>query len=533
MSTTYLHRSFCFEPVKAQPHPYGNLLNKEIKSTIKRLRKMSPKEIFLIQWRDCTVNVLPFLFNMLTFCGVEIGYLTILVQRCRKYNYDVNKTVYSHFGKDELVDLNFLESLLPTVGYQSGIRELAVHAYVENPNEFAASVFDSLFYLIEGTLEDKGYLGTIIFDDKSICNTQAASLYMSIYWLFKMSPYSRQLLGRSISKLDLESRLESFIPEGSLHYRYLKGEMSGSEVLHNYKSVKIDGTEDTVFEREIVSLATHGKYDGRPLTEYEREVADWFKDYIFKDRELDLSFSLALSCYDCEASDRFKSKVDELTLQVDKANSEKNKQALKVHGLKDEISSLRGKISDLEKENSKLARLLSNHETYDSLQTKIKELKSDLCEKSAEVEQIFEENIELKKLISSQKKEIKSLTASVDALKELAEDSSEPFEEEETFDIEEAVSVLKDKRIVFVGMEFNSSLVNRFKAVGLDSVSWVDRNTKSLGCCDLAVVFTQRCKHSDVRRIESLAKNGTTKMIYFSGSNFEQLLALMYDEVIA
>ena len=178
-----------------------------------------------------------------------------------------------------------------------------------------------------------------------------------------------------------------------------------------------------------------------------------------------------------------------------------------------------------------LTTCLNNCTTNEELENRIKELEHQVKSLESENNSLFKERLELKQTISSQVKEIKSLSSRV------VEETEDTFELESNSDdieqptMEDMISVLADKKLILVGGDRNSFLEQNLMDLGIKNVSRFNSNARTLGKCDYVIVFTIRCCHSDVYRAEKLAKSKKTELVYYNGVNIDGLIPFLYNEI--
>ena len=283
--------------------------------------------------------------------------------------------------------------------------------------------------------------------------------------------------------------------------------------------------------REVYSIITEGNYDGHALTEDEVAIAD--EIYDLNTRDADYKFNMQLGyCYLFNGTFKKVNKhVEELTEECSKLQGVDTAYKHKLESVKDDLHSAIKENKSLKTEIQDLQSKLNAVKTNQDLLDEIASLKQELADIKSENSQLFSERLSLKHEVSSQKKQIKSLTA------RLHRDSNEQCEfSEEITDIDISVGLdemceaLNSSYVTLVGCDDIGSIDKRFEAHGFKHVSRFDSNKRAIGKCDYCIIFTTRCKHTDVYKAESICRGTNAKLVYANCINFEQLINQIYKE---
>ena len=218
------------------------------------------------------------------------------------------------------------------------------------------------------------------------------------------------------------------------------------------------------------------------------------------------------------------------SLEIEQESNRKLKDRLSI--TRQELSEIRG---SLDSKDSKLAELrtnLSKVKTNDELLEQIKELQEQLDEKTKESNKLFEERCELKRTISSQKKQLRLLDSRL--IEPTQEDSTNIKQNNDTevFDIEDAVSKLKDLSYIIVGGKWYKSLEMKLKDYGFENIKRWENSSRTVGKCDCVIVLTTVCHHDEVYSIESKARGTSTNIVYCTSLNADLVIKTLYEELI-
>ena len=370
----------------------------------------------------------------------------------------------------------------------------------------------------------------IKFNDKDVCNTQAFSVYISIYWILQKSKKLQLLLRKEISAVKFREVLDCLCPETSVHFQYLSGVISAKELRLRY----VDGDDKTspVIYRELYNLMTNEDrtYDEEKdryfLGEFLSSVDVKFK---YEDFVLIMGYSyFSMGFYSKLATEmgyNIKSIEDlkESNFKLYSTNKEL-KSALKakskeVTNLQEELST-QLKLKDTSKHESTLKKLESD---ITDLKIKISSLERISSKKDYEL-------LKQKRLIRSQIKEIKSLRARLDEVKNeesLSGDISEEVEDE--CDVHELAEALKGYKIGVFGGFDAGCVVEKFKDYGLSVKHIVDDKHFVVGDLDCAVVLTSNIQHKTVRVLKSQYDGN---FVYFNGTSIELIIKEIYNLLV-
>lgn len=500
-----------------------SLINKELGNIYKKALSAPLDTVFNIKFNGIEFNCFPFLISGSSYFSDRFrSSLLQSISMLKPANEYVNLTDLHNLDSD------VLESLYPA-SMDYGARYLCYYLYEENPRELIRLLISGAAEVYQAIVYNQNLIN-YDFEYKDICNTQAFCYYTSLNWLFSFSPLLVQLSMQMLNKLDFKQLYHSLCPVNSIHYKYINGEITARELNKQYLSKSFsDGS--SICLREVYSIATEGRYDGRDLTNDEICVATEIYDLNTRDREYKFNMSLGYCYLTYNTFKKSNKKIEDLMLQCERLSGVEEEYKKKISDIKDDLHSANKEIKDLKSEKLDLQGKLNAVKTNDELIAEINSLKEELCELKSENTQLFNERLDLKHQVSSQKKQIKSLRASLNQLnQEQGEISEEIVDITENIGLDEMCDRLRDSFITLIGCESTNSLDKTFELHGFKHISRFDSNKRTLGKCDYCVIFTTCCKHTSVYKAESLCKGTDTKIIYANCTNFEQLITQIYKE---
>lgn len=507
----------------------GVIINKELQKTCNKMASMTTKELFTVKWRDLEINALPFLVNASSYFSSDYRSMLYgcIADIVKKPDYVELRTLKA----DELYDVDFMSCILPSLN-NVGTKELGMYLYSEKPKDLAMIIFRGVAQVVQEFImgNDAPHYD---YKYQDICNTQAFSFYMSVYWFFHHSPYTKVLLGRDLKKLKLDELLNSMMPEDCIHFKCLKGEISSKELADMYFMPSKSGFDDgsSIFWREVMCMITKGTYNGEDLSEFDKQVCDIVYDSIFDDTDYKLNMAISYCIIFGGTYEKLQNKISTLETSVEREQEEKDKAKAQLSDVRKNMSALKKDLDASESKVKSLEYSLANVKSTADLEKRISELESTIKSKDSEINRLFSERNELKRTISSQKKQLKKLNASLEAVADVEIEIPEVIEEVKQFNFEDAVEKLKDKKLIIVGLDFTTTIDKKLEELGFSSITRFSRTSKSVGNTDFAIIMTNRCHHSDVYKLESQIRGTSTKPIYFNGSNINQLIETLYNEL--
>lgn len=499
------------------------LMNKELSNLYKKVMSAPLDTIFNIKYKGYEFDCMPFLITGASyFSDTFRSSLLDSICRLKPANEIIKLNTLKSVNKD------LLDCLYPaTMDY--GTRHLCYYLWEENPRELvrllingAAEVYSAIVFNSNLIHYDFSY--------NVICNTQAFCYYTSLNWLFSFSPLLMKLSMQMLNKLKFKQLYESLCPDESIHFQYIRGSISAKELNKLYFEKSFEDNS-SICLREVYSIVTEGNYDGHALTEDEVAIAD--EIYDLNTRDADYKFNMQLGyCYLFNGTfKKVNKQVEELTEECSKLQGVDTSYKHKLESVKDDLHSVIKENKSLKTEIQDLQSKLNAVKTNQDLLDEIANLKQELADIKSENSQLFSERLSLKHEVSSQKKQIKSLTV------RLHRDSNEQCEfSEEITDIDISVGLdemceaLNSSYVTLVGCDDIGSIDKRFEAHGFKHVSRFDSNKRAIGKCDYCIIFTTRCKHTDVYKAESICRGTNAKLVYANCINFEQLINQIYKE---
>ena len=499
------------------------LINKELSNIYKKALSDPLDTIFNIKFNGYEFNCLPFLIIGSSYFSDRFrSSLLQSVSNLKPANDYVKLSTLHNLNTD------VLECLYPaTMDY--GARYLCYYLYEENPRELIRLLINGAAEVYQAIVYNQNLIH-YDFTYNTICNTQAFCYYTSLNWLFSFSPLLAQLSMQMLNKLKFKQLYHSLCPDDSIHFRYIKGELTAKDLHKQYfdKSFS-DGSSISI--REVFSIITEGRYDGRDLTPDEISIAEEIYDLNTRDREYKLNMQLGYCYLTYNTFEKSNKQIKDLTRRCEELSGVDSTYKHKLGLVKSDLHSANKEIKALKKENLSLQSKLTATKTDEALLDEIERLKHELADVKSENSQLFNERLSLKHEVSAQKKQIKSLTASLNRVNnEQCEFSEELVDIDVTLGLDEMCEAIRGSYITLIGCEGINSLDKNFKSHGFKHVSRFDNNKRVLGKCDYCIIITTCCKHTDVYKAESLCKGTDTRIIYANCTNFEQLINQIYKE---
>lgn len=487
------------------------------------------RTIFNMNFDGHEFNALPFLLNGSAWLSPEYrGYICQGVSNLDINTYQVHIDELKKEYKDSGVDFDLFDSLLPCE-HDYAIRWLGLYLYLKNPKSLVRNLVWGASEAFQRLIFDETIM-TLEFKYNSICNTQAFSYMLLIAWLLQLDKSLIMYVRKRLNDKDFSGALKRACPEGSIHYKYISGEIDSKELSYQYWNKKLsDGS--CVFTREYMSLATDGNYDGSDM--HPNDVGNCDTWYSFFMTNVDYKLNLHLAyCF------MFDGGIKRLTSEVESLNIEKEDLIKRVDSYRAKITQQQSDIDELKSDSHRLQNQVSelSNKAFTSdvekeLRSKIAELEVELKSKSQENSTLVDMIVDLKQQSRSQKKQIKQLTASLDKNIESDDYSIDEFAESENITVEEAADFLKDKRILVVGGDRSSSFIPSLEKYGLKHVKQFDNSIKGISKCDCILLITILVSHSMIEHCTLLAKNTNASLVYYNGTNSENAILTMYDEL--
>ena len=187
------------------------------------------------------------------------------------------------------------------------------------------------------------------------------------------------------------------------------------------------------------------------------------------------------------------------------------------------------KINTLQDENQQLRYELGNKSTDEELQAQIEQL-------NEEIKALKQENYRFEHTHLRDKQEISLLRKKVGKIesKEIQDkldiyESDELIQDEDDITLDQKIDILKDKKIILLGLDFLTPTVQRMEELGFTDVTLCSKDTKKPGKFDICVVLATRCMHDVVRRMETFADKYDALWLYSASTNAEKIIDLMYE----
>lgn len=497
-------------------------INRRVKEGFNKCTSFRDNSCFNITYKGNTFSALPFLllatgWNTTEFKQALYGGVSKYIE---SYKWcDIFKVGETTDNYDVNVDNFLLHS--PLVFDMS---DIALFLLYKDFKMFIKFIYNGVSFILQEIVLD-GNCPELRYKDESIANTQAFSYYLSVVWLCELVPTLKILIGKQTLQKRLYEPLERFMPEGSHLYNYVTGKMTSKEAYHQYITPdREDGTCPK--DRELLSYMLDGNFDGSSITEREKVLLNGINTVIISERKMKLNMHMGYCLLHSEYLRNKEITIEDLDLKLADFRELSASYKHKIDHLREELKELRASNKSLSKETSSLRSELSKHEASDVLEGRISDLKKDLASSNDLVTTLLVEQADLKKQIKSLKKELRTASAQLDTYKD-AMPECEVDSVEDEISLEEAISFIKDVRIVLVGAGMPSGTIEKLDKYGVHNVKMFNPRVKSIGKCDVLVLCTRQLGHTDAWRAKSLARGAD--VTYFNGTSIESLIYCIYE----
>lgn len=495
---------------------------KELNNISKSLGKKDKVDIFNIRYKDYKFNCLPFLLNGTGYFSQS--YRSTLTDSIARLSMTTEPCLMSEFNNVEGLDIKLFDSLIPALA-DMGIRMLGAYQYKNQPKDLIRILFRGSVETFE-TVILNGEMIHYKYKYSSICNTQAFSYYISILWLMSLSPFLYSLGIRDLRRVGFFDLLESLIPEESIHFKYICGELTSEELYEEYQKVRYDDGS-SVCNREIMSNNTQGEYLGEDLDYKAISTCSEIYDTYTLNEDYKMNMHLAYCFLFDGTYKRLNNEISTLTMANEREREKNERNSMKLRQTRDSLNKLNSLVKEQSKEIVELRSKLSSIETDDDLKSEISNLRNEIKQLKSENEHLFNERTSLKQLISSQKKKIKSLMSRVQGNSDLEETFDDKQEDTIQVSLDYAISKIKDLRITYVGCD-NNSIDSKMNSVGITNITRFSGSQRAIGKCDILLIFAIRCHHSEVYKAEKLCRGRDIPVVYLSCVNIEQVIMTIY-----
>ena len=503
----------------------GSDMSKDMRKAIDSIRV--DDNFWNVTWDNLTFSIKPFLCSNLTFSHMENMFevLCSLVISSEENFFDsfldLTRTEYNKLFTD---DENNLSS---TILYQFGSKVFSVAKYLIGvcDNKVLKSLVGFIirdFLFISKREKSEIYLE---FKDKDVCNTQAFSYFITIYWALQKSKTLQLILSKEIKAINLQDILLDMCPRDSIHYKYLSGCISSKELSNLY----LKG-DNPVIRRELFNLTVRKdlKYDSdlfdEILVDLQNNIFVWteFDNFVYTMSSTYITFGIY------EKNNNY---VSDLCKELDNLKSSATELSKENKSLK---SSLKGVTKERNKLSTKVNSLMNKSQDNSLYEDKlnesdniISELKSRISFLEEELKVKDNEILHQKQTIRSQIKELKSLNARLNEANNEEEDfTSTEVEDEVKLSIDDMVESLKDFKIGIFGGFDAGSMVTKFEGYGLSVRHIVDEKRFTVGDLDFAVILTSNMQHHVLNHLKS-QYNG--RFVYMNGTNIEYIIQKMFE----
>ena len=495
------------------------------------------RDILTLKFRDHDVYMLPFLAlsaSLFDYSGIEDLGQDYKAKLCQilVYNKLSRYVTYDDITKKYKIDVDIIYSMIPNAEFVELTWATLLCFALDPVQTFKLFVF-SFSRLMDNVFRNgSSQEHRIVFNAKGICNTQAFSFYLTVYFMFKLDPLITYNYGRHMKHMRLMNILDETCPVGCLMDEYLSGKITSSEMKKRYSKAK-DG-EDCVFLKEYYSLLTNGDYDGG-------EIPDFAKHLIYEQHNAFCSQFVTIINNFMGFAWMCTSRYQKLLKQVEENEIELDKQHEKINELYGTVSAKNERIKTLENEN---AELRAEVDRYTGMELDISDVEKYKSEASQHKDTLLKaegiiasregEIFELKRVISAQKKQIKKLNKRMAFCESVMTADDIVLENEICEEIEASMEVciefLSDKHIFVVGCPENT-MGQRLYNMGLSGIKYYDDKRKRMeGKCDAGVILTRFAPHALIYSLEKFAGD-SVPIVYFNGSNPEKLVYELYEEL--
>lgn len=524
----------------------GNSYNLMVKAKNKRRKELLNRtnfdNIFDITIDNYKFNSFAYLLNSFTaisrldYDGVMADLFRMLKNKSGDYFYKENRTVLEYLRTEDtngLLDMHVLYSLHMT--QKSITIDMLVQMIIKfgGLKEIICYLYDFYFIIMLEILDGNLVQFFYEFENDTLCNTEVAGVYMGILWLLTLVPELKGYGGIYIKKIDLTNNLHKSIPEKSIHARYMRGEITSTELYErcgSYSSTM--SVMCPVVELEHLTLIMNGKYDGsEPDTILRQTLDDWADDVYSSDSLLRLNRNLiGMFIFNTKLCKELYDKQINIESLYEKSVEDKEKAENSARIVRVELKELQKKYENLEKEKIDTEKLVHSlqERTSTVLEKKVRDLEKQLKQaEQIEIEQT-QKLLEQKKEISTQKKEIRKLNALLPEVEE--EQTAEIIENVDEFSLDDAIEICKDKKILIVGGYGLSNMENKFSKYGINNVNMVVESRTLNGEYDVVVALTRVMRHMMGNLVDKYCDD-TKVFIPYNGTNVETLIKRMAKEL--
>lgn len=486
-----------------------------------------------VEWKGYNFSIRPFLCSALSFMHSHdiadvISSLVNVGDEEFYHNFmDITREeYYGMFSDDE-------NAVFSSVLYQLDSYIPAIARYlvgVSNP-KVVSKIFTTLLKDLSSLKpSDELYVD---FTDSNICNTEAFSYHLVYHWLFQKSQKLRLNYLKELRILNLEDALDKLCPVDSIHFKYISGEITAQELKDAYLVGDKDHDVYPVRYIELVNLVGSEGYDSGIHDNFLDKYITHIKFYNgyedFYTAMCNSYFAMGYYKKDSNVALFNIDTISDLESSVEGYKKENRALKSKVKNLTKSVKELRLDLSRMESEsdssNSSNDRILELMKEVSSLKSHIVDLESDLDCKCNEIS-------EYKHSMRTKIKEIKSLSARIDELKESIKDN-EPFmgsEEvcDEKVSLEEMVESLRGYKLGIFGGFGIGDLSKILGDYGLTVKHFTGETNFIIGELDCAVVLTSSAKHKVYRRLKS---QHSGSLIHVNNLNIEKIIEECYKEL--
>lgn len=490
---------------------------KEVSKAINSLNLSN--NLWDVTWKGITFSVKPFLCSGLSFVGTYETFQLLcdwIIQYDSDFFNKLHDLTSTDFNNIFTTEENTIASCIL---YQFNSKAPCMIKYIIGMNNVSLirKLIDLLMKdFMELSVSSDCY---IHFKDKTICNTEAFSYFISVLWVLQKSKKLQILLSKELKTVNIKALLDDVCPECSLHYKYLSGEITASQLKEGYLHTDL-------YKKELYNLLFH---DRSKVTDYDilAEVAAQIPTYKgfcgFADEMCSQYIKQRYYISDRKLYDNTKNELE---------NIKKSDNILSI-----KYKELKSKAKALAKENASLQAKCSNNSNKDKaskFDKRLKELNSIIselkCELTKSISSIKEKDdiiSKQKQLIRNQIKEIKSLKARLDEVSPVEVEKDEICKDiEPTTDISSMVEFLKDYKLgVFGGFNIDS-IIEKFKTYGLEVKHIFDDDKFVVGDLDCAIVLVSNIKHKTVKHLKA-QYNG--RYVYVSGTSVKNMIQETYN----
>lgn len=337
------------------------------------------------------------------------------------------------------------------------------------------------------------------------------NMCIMLYWMHRIGLSDGSVIKSEVGidlSCDLTSIINKNIPESTSYERWVKGEITFEEAI-----VECEDIQKIAESRLQYYL---GLSKGIRAMLVEASIVCKSTQKMVTDLE------------------RYKSNEESLTEKIQSSK----KMRLE---LQKEVKSIKKQLSEMEKRNSKLKSEISMLEKQErggeKLEQELIQLKSRITELSEELADSKNKSIvkdkellEVREINEVNSRKLNMTINLYEDAKRYIEDLTEKGEIDYEVPIDIVISKISSKRIAICGGR--ETLESNMVRMGISSIKHFSAGKiptiKEIGLFDCLVIITQQVAHKSIMKIRQFAKDTGKPIVYFNGSNIENMCREIY-----